>query len=95
MLNDPFALELYDVLKNTFIPDESYFQTYIMNSKFREKTSPDYGRLILRPGPIPRVKVLGMEDWNAIETSSALYGRKFDMSKGKSVVKKLLAARAA
>ncbi|MDC0434819.1 beta-1,6-N-acetylglucosaminyltransferase [bacterium] len=94
MRSDPFALELYDVLRTTFIPDESYFQTYIMNSEFRDKTSPDYGRLILRPGPVPRVKVLSMEDWPTIETCSALYGRKFDMVKERTIVDRVLRARA-
>ena len=90
MQKDEFAYELYDVLKNTFIPDESYFQTYIKNSPFRDKTDNDYGRLILRPGPIPRVNVFGMEDLPAIESSNDLFGRKFDLNHDARVIKEVL-----
>lgn len=90
MQKDEFAYELYDVLKNTFIPDESYFQTYIKNSPFRDHIDNDYGRLILRPGPIPRVKVFGMEDLPAIESSNDLFGRKFDLNHDARVIKEVL-----
>lgn len=88
--NDPFAYELFDVMRTTFIPDESYFQTYVRNSPFRDRVSNDYGRLILRPGPVPRVKVFEMSDWDDIATSDALFGRKFDTNCDKQVVEKVL-----
>jgi len=91
MRNDPFAYELFDVIRTTFIPDESYFQTYVKNSPFRDQTSNDYGRLILRPGPEPKVKVFEMSDWQTIEASNDLFGRKFDMNHDAEVVKKILA----
>ncbi len=94
MRNDPFAYELFDVLRTTFIPDESYFQTYIKNSAFREKTSNDYGRLILRPGPVPRVKVFEMSDWEDIDASNELFGRKFDINHDAEIVNKVLARAA-
>lgn len=95
MYKDPFTYELYEVLRTTFIPDESYFQTYLKNSPFRNRISCDYGRLILRPGPIPRVKVFDVDDWREIETSDALYGRKFDINRDKKVVRQVLESRAA
>ncbi len=91
--SDPFAYELYDVLRTTFIPDESYFQTYIANSPFRERRSQDYGRLILRPGPVPRVKVLDIGDRDAIAASDALYARKFDTRHDARIVREVLDRR--
>ena len=95
MRDDPFAYELYDVMRTTFIPDESYVQTYAMNSAFRDRIDPDHGRLILRPGPVPRVKVMDMSDLEAIRGSDALFGRKFDTRHDKRVVREVLGARAA
>ena len=92
---DPFAYELYDVLRTTFIPDESYFQTYIANSAFRERRSSDYGRLILRPGPVPRVKVLDVGDREAIRGSGAMFARKFDTRRDRRIVDEVLERRAA
>lgn len=94
MQADPFAYELYAEMKTTFIPDESYFQTYIMNSRFRNSVSQDYGRLILRPGPIPKVKTFDIDDWNVIQQCSELYGRKFDTRHDKQIVNRVLASRA-
>lgn len=88
--DDPFAYELYDVLRATFIPDESFFQTYIMNSPFRDRVDRNYGRLILRPGPVPKVKVFDMQDLPAIEQSKDLFGRKFDVKYDKQVVRAVL-----
>ncbi len=93
MANDPFAYELYDVLRTTFIPDESYFQTYIMNSPFRDTVSPHYGRLILRPPPTGKVKVFDMGDWPVIESAPELYGRKFDAQTDQQIIDLVLKSR--
>ena len=93
MRDDPFTYELYEVLRGTFIPDESFFQTYIKNSAFRDRISQQYDRLILRPGPVPRVKVFDDRDWPAIQQCSELYGRKFDMLTEPGVVHRVLEAR--
>jgi len=95
MRTDPFAYELYDVLRTTFIPDESYFQTYIANSPFRDRLDPHYERLILRPGPVPRVKVFDRDDWPVIEACDELFGRKFDTRRDARVVDRVLERRAA
>lgn len=94
MVNDAFTYELYAELKTTFIPDEAFFQTYIMNSRFRNSVSQNYGRLILRPGPVPKVKMFEMEDWDAIKNCTELYGRKFDTRHDHEIVNRVLAARA-
>lgn len=93
MQTDPFTYELFTELKTTFIPDEAFFQTYIMNSKFRDTVSQDYGRLILRPGPVPRVKVFDKDDSKVIAKSKALFGRKFDMRHDSDIVNEVLTAR--
>ena len=90
MIDDPFAYELYDVLRGTFIPDESYFQTYIMNTRFRDTVDWNYGRLILRPGPKPRVKVFTEEDWPQISECSELFGRKFATRESPEIVDRVL-----
>jgi len=78
MRKDQFMLDLFGILKNTFIPEEAFFQTYIMNSKFRDTINQNYGRLIIRPGSVPRVKIFDMSDLEMIVGSDKLYGRKFD-----------------
>jgi len=91
---DPLAYELYDLMRTTFIPDESYFQTYIKNSVFRDRVDHDYGRLIVRPERHPAPKVFTVADWPVIEASDALYGRKFDNRRDRGVVQRVLQARA-
>lgn len=93
MSNDQFALELYGILKTTFVPDESYFQTYIKNSKFRDSTSQDYGRLILRPDTVPRVKIFDISDLDTIRNCEELYGRKFDSTHDCEVIDAVLESR--
>lgn len=94
MRDDPFSKELYNVLKTTSNPDESFFQTYIMNSPFKDRVSKDYSRLIVRPGPIPRVKIFDRKDWGLICESNDMFGRKFDTRKDRRIVRRVLAARA-
>ena len=95
MRADPFAYELHEVMRTTFIPDESYFQTYIMNSAFRETVDHDYGRFIHRPVENPEPKVFGASDWPLIEASGAFYARKFDTRRDRRIVQRILESRAA
>jgi len=94
MQDDPFAEELYAVLKTTSNPDESFIQTYVMNTDFRDRISKDYGRMILRPGPVPKVKVFNQQDWDALSGSDQLFARKFDTRVDRDIVKRVLEARA-
>ena len=95
MVDDPFAYELYEILRSTYIPDESYFQTYIRNTSFKETVDHEIGRFILRPGPIPKVKVFDMADWHELEKTPSLFGRKFDTNHDKAIVSRVLESRAA
>ena len=91
---DPFAYELYELLRTTFIPDESYFQTYVMNSPFRDRVVRDHGRLILRPGKGAGVKVFGLEDLERIRGGDELFGRKFDTRHDRRIIDEVLALAA-
>ncbi len=93
MKSDPFTSHLYSLLKSTANPDESFFQTYIKNSRFCDTVNMDYGRLIVRPGPIPRVKIFDRKDWDLINQSDALFARKFDTRHDRKIVKRVLEAR--
>ena len=93
--DDPFAYELYEVMRSTFIPDESYFQTYLMNGAFRETVDHDYGRFIHRPVENPEPKVFDEGDWPLIEASGAFYARKFDTRRDRRIVRRVLESRAA
>jgi len=93
MAEDPFTYELYSALKTSFIPDESFFQTCIMNGPFRHTVSQNYGRLILRPGPVPKVKVFERSDWPVISECSELYGRKFDSRHDARIINTVLKSR--
>ena len=90
MRSDPFAYELYDILRTTFIPDESYFQTYVMNSPFHDRVVNDHTRLILRPGVKAGVKVFDMGDLDRIRAGDELFGRKFDMRKDRQIFDEVL-----
>ena len=90
---DPFCNEIYSAIKTTFIPDESFFQTCIMNSPFKDTVSQNYGRLILRPPPVHKVKVFESSDWPVISSCAELFGRKFDTAHDKQIVDKVLASR--
>lgn len=93
MVEDPFTYELYSAIKTSFIPDESFFQTCIMNGPFRDTVSQNYGRLILRPGPVPRVKIFDINDWPVIEECDELFGRKFDTRHDRKIVDTVLKSR--
>jgi hypothetical protein len=63
--------------RNAFIPDESFFQTVIMNSPFRETVVPDCKRY-LRWLPTGRPKVLTEQDVEKARSTTAFFARKFE-----------------
>lgn len=93
MRGDPFTDELYEVLSTTFIPDESFFQTYIHNSPFRRKVDLDHTRFIARPAPSLGVRAFSIADWAAIKRSTALFARKFDTRSDSAIVSQVLSNR--
>ena len=58
------------------IPDETFFQTIILNSPFKDKVINDDLKYVVWPGPA----ILEKSDLEKIITSSDLFARKFDMT---------------
>ncbi len=70
-----------DHFKYSYIPDEIFFQTIIMNSPFRENVVNDNSRCIdwSRPGPTGHPPwIWRKEDIDALARSPGLFARKFD-----------------
>lgn len=71
---------VYEFYKSTYIPDEMFFQTIIMNSPFAKSVVNDNLRYIdwTRGTEYPRI--LTKDDWNRIVKSKKIFARKFDYS---------------
>lgn len=71
--------------RNTFCPDEGFFQTIIMNSSFKDTVTGDYKReIVWRGGKHP--KILTMEDHDLLLNSEAFFTRKFDTAVDNSIL---------
>lgn len=90
--NSPEVKKFEDYYINTLIPDESFFQTVLMNTSFDETIVNDdkraiiwvpEGRIKLRP------KTFTHEDLTFLLNSSDLFARKFDDSVDADVVNEL------
>jgi hypothetical protein len=70
---------IINYFKYTFIPDETFFQTLVCNSPFKDQVS-GYSLTYtdwLHPNPTyPRV--LTIEDFDSLKNSDCLFARKFD-----------------
>jgi hypothetical protein len=86
LLETPLRAQVARHVRFTLVPDELFFQAMIVNGPFRE-TRCDYAREIVWPGP----KVLGMEDYERLSRSDALFGRKFDEAHDGEVLLRLAA----
>jgi hypothetical protein len=81
--HDPRATAYKDFYKNTFIADEGFFQTVMMNNPVHGKIVSDDLRMIdwVPDGPIKlRPRTFTTEDADALLESPALFARKFDAS---------------
>jgi hypothetical protein len=90
MLISQFVRENADLMKffrYTFIPDESFIQTILSNSKLQGQITGDEIRLVVwdRPDP-PYPATLKIEDLELILSSKKLFGRKFDSSKDAAIL---------
>jgi hypothetical protein len=63
--------------KNTFIPDEGFFQTVIMNSPFKETVVNDYQRTVTWQYR-GDVNIFREKDYDFLLNSKNLFARKFD-----------------
>jgi hypothetical protein len=65
--------------KNTFIPDEGFFQTVIMNSPFSHTVINDYKRSVTWQYR-GNVNILTADSYESLIQSSNLFARKFDIN---------------
>jgi hypothetical protein len=70
---------LYDFYRHTFIPDEMYFQTVILHSKFAETAVNDNRRYYDWTAGPEYPRVLTHEDRDKLFDSGKLFARKFDI----------------
>jgi len=79
----------YDFYQHTYIPDEMYFQTLLMNSHFSDSIVYDNLRYIdWKSGPeFPRI--LTTDDFDKLTNSGKLFARKFDFTKDKTILNQL------
>ncbi|TVX79122.1 beta-1,6-N-acetylglucosaminyltransferase [Peribacillus simplex] len=71
--------EFYNFFKNSFCSDEMFFQTIILNSRFKEKVVNDNLRYIdwYKKG-LASPKTLLLEDYSKLINTNKLFARKFD-----------------
>jgi hypothetical protein len=73
--------------KTTFISDEIFFQTILLNSKYNKEIINNNLRLIDWNGPIDFPKIFTSKDLVEIKRSKAIFARKFDISRDKNILK--------
>ena len=86
---DQFDLDerLRACMKYSFIPTEMFFQTVIMNSRFRESVCDQTLRYIPWSTPeIGRPDIIDFDHVDAIAESGALFARKFDIDENAEAV---------
>ncbi|MBD3384446.1 hypothetical protein GF407_05905 [candidate division KSB1 bacterium] len=82
--------EYLDFYRYTFIPEESVFQTILMNSKWRHTIIQDNKREInWKEGPeYPRI--FRLEDLDKLTASTAFFARKFDSRIDSRIINRLI-----
>lgn len=75
--------------KNTSCPDESFFQTLLMNSQFRNERQ-DYLHYVDWSGGGNNPKILTMDDLSSLMTSDKLMARKFDDSVDSNIIVEIM-----
>jgi len=81
--------EYYQYFKNCNCPDESFFQTLVMNSPYAELRM-DYLHYLEWPTGKSNPKVLTIEDYQKLVDSDKLMARKFDDVSSKTLIDILL-----
>jgi len=73
--------------RHSFIPDESFFQTVIMNSEYRDTVVNDHLRTIIM---LPNgVKIFRERDYDLLVSSGGLFARKFDETVDPFIISRL------
>jgi len=70
--------------QHVFIPDESFFQTLLSNSAFRDRIVSDHLRYIDTEDPNPEIpRTLEASDFESLRLSPKLFARKFEPNRSK------------
>ena len=83
-----FHPDYYSFFKNCNCPDESFFQTLVMNSPYSNLRM-DYLHFVEWIAGQHNPKLLTIEDYQKLKESDKLMARKFDMKVDKSIIEKL------
>jgi Core-2/I-Branching enzyme len=86
----PVAESIVRYLRNLLLSDELIIQTLVRNGPWKDRVAGHYGREIVWPGP----KVMTTEDWDRLDSSPALFARKFDAGVDENILR-LLASKGA
>lgn len=92
--------EMFDWLKHANCPDEIFIQTMLKASPYASAIAQDYTVRDAAPGDnvhgchyidwsqatSPSPKILDLSDWPSLETSSALFARKFDPTRSATLL---------
>lgn len=84
--------KLIEFLKKTYHSGETYFQTVLMNSKYKDSLINTDMRFILWDeveGFSGHPNILTIDDFDAIVSSECLFGRKFDMQVDTKILNKI------
>ncbi|MGP0584719.1 beta-1,6-N-acetylglucosaminyltransferase [Paenibacillus timonensis] len=77
------SFEMQDYYRYTFIPDEAFFQTLLLNSEFKDthiNKNYRYFQMERSEEVFLRPVIITSSDWQALFKSEALFARKFDDS---------------
>ena len=75
--------------RNTYVPDESFYQTLLMNSPFRHTLINDNRRFIDWTSGPERPRILRMSDLFRLTESDALFARKVSAKKDNALIERL------
>ncbi|MNN84813.1 hypothetical protein D3C81_2020190 [compost metagenome] len=74
---------MQDYYRYTFIPDEAFYQTLLLNSEFKDthmNNNYRYFQMQRSEEVFLRPRIVNSSDWQALFKSEALFARKFDDS---------------
>lgn len=83
---DPSIVSFF---KRTYIPDELFFQTLLLNSKFKQSIHNTSRRYVDWSDPKEVPKVMRIADIPSMRASNAIFARKFDEAIDPKVIKRL------
>lgn len=89
LLKDQPYIERF--FRNTFISDEVFFQTILLNSKYKNSITNDSKRYVDWTDPVEIPKIFRKKDLSVIKKSNAIFARKFDSTIDKDIIDLVLA----